>query len=177
MFCPSRILVPIDFTRSAAPAVAYAKDVARLFGSRVHLLHVVATPASQGWATGLPHATLDEQAEGWRLDAIEELATFAADSGCYTAGLHASHGPTLAVRPSSDPATAILSYAREEGCDLIVMGTHRSNALAAILRGSTAERVRREASCPVVLVPPAVAVPVRRSAPVVHDPPDPCRRT
>ena len=59
MFCPTRILVPVDFSSSAMPAVACAHDMARAFGSRVHLLHVADDPASQGWASTMPNAELD----------------------------------------------------------------------------------------------------------------------
>jgi nucleotide-binding universal stress UspA family protein len=154
MFCPTRILVPVDFSSSAMPAVACAQDMARAFGSRVHLLHVAEEPATQGWASSMPNADLDRCTEDWRQDALDHLALLSLDWS-RSDGLHGRRRTTLAVRTAADPATAILAYAREEGCDLIVMGTHRPSALAALLRGSTAERVRRHAGCPVLLVPPA----------------------
>jgi len=156
MFCPTRILVPVDFSSSAMPAVACAHDLARAFGSRVHLLHVADDPAAQGWASTMPNAELDQCTEDWRQDALDQLALHALDWS-RSDGLHGRRRTTLAVRNAADPAAAILAYAHEEGCDLIVMGTHRPSALAALLRGSTAERVRRHAGCPVLLVPPAAA--------------------
>jgi nucleotide-binding universal stress UspA family protein len=153
MFCPTRILVPIDFSSSAMPAVRCAQGMAQVFGSRVHLLHVSPEPASQGWAALVSNADLERQAEEWRLDALSELAGFAA-LATESSGLRLGRlGPTLAVRASADAPAAILAYARETGCDLIVMGTHRASAIA-LLRGSTADWVRRHAACPVVLVPP-----------------------
>jgi nucleotide-binding universal stress UspA family protein len=162
MFCPSRILVPVDFTNSATPAIACAHALARAFGSRLHLLHVVADPADHGWSAMIPTADLERQAEDWRQDAAEELAAFAAANGCGAPGSQSGHRTTLAVRSSVEPAAAILAYAQEHACDLIVMGTHRPAALAAILYGSVAEHVRRHAACPVMMVPPTVPVPVRR---------------
>ncbi len=154
MFCPTRILVPVDFSSSATPAVACAQDMARAFGSRVHLLHVTEDPAAQGWASLMPNADLDSCAEDWRQDALDQLAMLSLDWS-RSDGLQGKRRTTRAVRSAIDPAAAILAYAREEGCDLIVMGTHRPSALAALLGSSTAERVRRNASCPVLLVPPA----------------------
>ncbi len=164
MFRPSRILVPVDFTTSAAPAVAHAHDLAAAFGSRVHLLHVVSNPAAQGWANLVPDAELDQWADEWCRDAAHELATFAARAESAGEAHGAADRTRLAVRCAPDPADAILAFARSEGCDLIVMGTHRRSALASLLCGSTAERVRRNATCPVVLVPPtrACADPRRR---------------
>lgn len=165
MFRPSRILVPVDFTHSAAPAVAHAHDLAAAFGSRVQLLHVVTAPATHGWANLVSDTDLDRWADEWCRDAAHQLATFAAR----TAPSRAAHGSAertkLAVRCSSDPADAILAFARAEGCDLIVMGTHRRSTLSSLLGGSTAERVRRKANCPVVLVPPALGCAVGRPVP------------
>ena len=153
MFRPARILVPIDFSDSSQPAVAYARDLARVFGSQVHLLHVMPIPVTQGWGERAPAGKLEARAEEWRRDVMSELTAFAGEHG-------GGNCPTyLAVARSSDPADSIVSYAIEEGCNLIVMGTHRLSALTGLMRGSTSERVRRRASCPVMLLPPAASTP------------------
>ena len=46
----------------------------------------------------------------------------------------------------------IIQAARDEGVDMIVMGTHGRTGLAHVLIGSVAERVVREAPCPVLTV-------------------------
>jgi len=46
----------------------------------------------------------------------------------------------------------IARFAREESCDLIVLGTHGRTGLKHALIGSVAERVVRSASCPVLTV-------------------------
>jgi nucleotide-binding universal stress UspA family protein len=154
MFCPRRILVPIDFGSSAMPAVSCAHDLARLFGSRLHLLHVSPEPAARSWVTLGSRADLERQAEEWRADAMSELAAFAALATQPGTQQFGRPGPTLTVRVSADAPAAILDYAREAGCDLIVMGTHRPSTLG-MLGASTADWVWRNAECPVVLVPPA----------------------
>jgi nucleotide-binding universal stress UspA family protein len=50
------------------------------------------------------------------------------------------------------PAEEILRLAREEGIDLIVMGTHGRTGLRHLLLGSVAEEVTRHAPCPVFAV-------------------------
>jgi nucleotide-binding universal stress UspA family protein len=165
MFCPVRILVPVDFSGSAMPAVRCASDLARMFGARVHLLHVAPEPAAQGWAAGVSIADLEAQADEWRGDAMDELSAFAALAAPPGTQRLGRLGPTLAVRVSDDAPAAILAYARDADCDLIVMGTHRASKFA-LLRGGTADWVRRHASCPVLLVPPpaeADAARARRS--------------
>jgi nucleotide-binding universal stress UspA family protein len=54
------------------------------------------------------------------------------------------------------PAAAILRAARENGCDLIVLGTHGRTGLSRLLMGSVAEEVVRKAPCPVLTVNSAV---------------------
>lgn len=162
MFCPRRILVPVDFGSSAMPAAACAQDLARTFGSQVHLLHVSPEPAAQSWARLVSSADLEHQAEEWRADAMAELEAFAALTTRPGGQEPGRPGPTLAVRVSDDAPAAILAYARDAGCDLIVMGTHRPSTLGLLL-GSTGDWVRRHAACPVILVPPAVDAPAKAS--------------
>jgi len=51
-----------------------------------------------------------------------------------------------------DPARAILQAARDNKCDLIVMGTHGRTGVNRLLMGSVAEEVARKAPCPVMTV-------------------------
>jgi universal stress protein A len=51
------------------------------------------------------------------------------------------------------PAEGILSFARERGCDLIVMATTGVSTMRAILLGSNARKVVRASSCPVLVIP------------------------
>ena len=46
----------------------------------------------------------------------------------------------------------IIQAARDDDVDMIVMGTHGRTGLAHVLIGSVAERVVREAPCPVLTV-------------------------
>ncbi len=44
------ILVPVDFSEGALAAVRHARELADVFHSDVHLLHVMATADAPGWA-------------------------------------------------------------------------------------------------------------------------------
>jgi nucleotide-binding universal stress UspA family protein len=146
MFRPARILVPVDFSDSSRTAVAYARDLARTFGSQLHLLHVIPSPAAERRSGLVPSGDVTARLQEWRRDAMGELEEFAEEHG------EPENAMCLALACSSDPADPIVSYAIAESCDLIVMGTHRSPGLT--LTGSgTGERVRRRAACPVMLVP------------------------
>lgn len=54
------------------------------------------------------------------------------------------------------PAREILKAADREEADLVVMGTHGHGAVRRALLGSVATAVARDATCPVLLVPPAL---------------------
>ena len=52
----------------------------------------------------------------------------------------------------SGPFDAIVDYAKREGVDLIVMGTHGRTGVTHMFLGSVAERVVRAAPCRVLTV-------------------------
>ena len=51
-----------------------------------------------------------------------------------------------------DPAAEVLSLAKAEDVELIIMGTHGRTWLARLLMGSVAEDVARRAPCPVMFI-------------------------
>jgi nucleotide-binding universal stress UspA family protein len=60
------------------------------------------------------------------------------------------------VKAVGEPAAEIVSYAREQAMDLLVLGSHGRTGLEHALMGSVAERVVRKSRCPVLTVrPPA----------------------
>jgi nucleotide-binding universal stress UspA family protein len=59
----------------------------------------------------------------------------------------------------------ILKTIEEERPDLLVMNIHGKGMLDRALLGSTAERVVRAASCPVMMVPPMKPKLKRRARP------------
>jgi nucleotide-binding universal stress UspA family protein len=63
----------------------------------------------------------------------------------------------------AEPYSEILRVAQDNSCDLIVMGTHGRTGLRRIFMGSVAEKVVRQAPCPVLTVkmpfPESVSAP------------------
>ncbi len=159
---PRRILVPTDFSSCAQGAFDLATQLARAFGSQLHLLHV--------------RLLLEEpHLEDARRDEVQRLLE-AADHGTAEAldrsgaGARGLEVATHVVRGLS-PAEAIAESCGELGCDLVVMGTHGRRGLKAALLGSVAEAVVRTANAPVMTVGPQAAVPPDgiRSILVAHD--------
>ena len=128
------ILVATDFSDSSASAVAHASKVAMESGARLHLLHVL-PPADRS-----PGQLADE-----RRHCLERLA------GAITADVELAL-KTVKEVVVGHPAEAIVAYARDAGNDLIVVGTHGRSGLRRLALGSIAQRVLRDAPCPVVMI-------------------------
>lgn len=136
-----QVLVATDFSPSSDRALEVAREYARGWGARLHVLHVV--PLVQD---PVPQPRLDELAR-------------AAGQGL----------PIQTAVVSGVPAAEIVRYAARHAIDLIVVGTHGRTGVSRTLLGSVAERVVRTSPCPVLTVPrepravapapPAVAEP------------------
>jgi len=63
------------------------------------------------------------------------------------------HGVTMErALVDGNPSREIVRYAEDEGCDLVVMGTHGRGGIDRLLLGSVAEKVVRSSSVPVLTV-------------------------
>jgi nucleotide-binding universal stress UspA family protein len=136
------ILVPTDFSPAAAQALEYAIALATRLQARVTLLHVLAPVF---WGTGdvpaAPPPTYMEEIEAAAHQEIEDALTRVRAAGLEGQAL-VGYGP---------PFERIITTARDNGVDLIVMGTHGRTGLPHLLLGSVAERVLRLAPCPVLV--------------------------
>ena len=81
----------------------------------------------------------------------EELARFSART---FGGQSAIPGTFVYEVAVGKPAAEILRLSREESCGLIVISTHGLTGLRKLFFGSTTERVLRETTRPVLVVPP-----------------------
>ena len=71
----------------------------------------------------------------------------------FLADLPADARARIKVRlEGGDPVDTILSVARSEPFDLLVLGTHGRRGLSHLLIGSVAEKVVRQSTCPVLTV-------------------------
>jgi nucleotide-binding universal stress UspA family protein len=136
-----RILVPTDFSEASQPALRYAAAFAKPCGAEVTLIHVVEPPLYPEF--GYAHVPAQEAKA--KRDANEKLDVSRRELA--QAGIQAG-----SVVRSGSAFREIAGQAAEGGADLIVVGTHGRGAIAHALLGSTAERVVRHASCPVLVV-------------------------
>jgi nucleotide-binding universal stress UspA family protein len=140
MIALKRILVPHDFSETAAAAVSHAAGFARAFGADLLFLHVG------------ERAAVDDYLES-------SLGLDGAASDAVRARLLDTVGPAELTGVSAQffertgqPADAIIGFAIEHDVDLIMMGTHGRGFVGHMVMGSVAEMVVRRAPCPVLTV-------------------------
>jgi nucleotide-binding universal stress UspA family protein len=136
MIVLKHVLVATDFEPASEAALTYGRALARNFGASLHLLHVAENQFLR------PSPTDPAIIKAAYLRSLNERLT--ADDR--------RRGARVALEVSDEAAATIVQYARTEGVDLIVMGTHGRSAIAQVLVGSVAERVVRTAPCPVLTV-------------------------
>ena len=131
------ILVTLDGTPSDQAIIEHVKQLAKLAQSRVVLLHV-----ADGWAarTYGPDAVSPE---------ITEDTAYLKRVG---AEFQSTGIPVQAELAYGDPATEIVKWVRQKGCDLVAMSTHGHRFLADLFLGTTAISVQHRLSVPVLLL-------------------------
>jgi nucleotide-binding universal stress UspA family protein len=144
----STILLATDFSEISEYALDYAYTLAKKFGGKLIVMHVINEPVDlRGFY--VPHISFDSLERE-----IEEAAEKMMKKFC--AGRLTGVDNTETVIVSGIPYEEIIKKAEEEEASLIVLGTHGRAGIDHLLFGSTAERVVRRALCPVMTVrPPA----------------------
>lgn len=135
-----KICCAIDFAEPSRVAMEQAADLAKRFEAKLVLVHVVVPrpSASDVPSWGIATAAAEEHErtlEEWRVEAERRAGR-----------------PVRSRILAGAPAAEILRHAREEGCELIVIGTHGRTGIARLVLGSVAARVARESACPVLVV-------------------------
>src|SRR5215469_11367925 len=134
-----KILVALDHSNADAALLPRVKQLARLTGAEILLLHVSTGWAAQ-WQSNLNLSDSPEMEEDRRyLNGLEE-------------GLRAEGFQVSSRHATGKPSDEILKSAREEGCDLIAMTTHGHRLLQDLIHGTTITRVRHESEVPIFLV-------------------------
>lgn len=134
-----RILFATDFSEASEPALRVAASLARDNRAKLILLH-----ASQ--IEDYPVGELfdeDPQPPRDEVEQLEKIASRVGNVDCEYRWVHCD---------GSREADVIVDTAAKENADMIVVGTHGRRGLSHLLAGSVAEKVIREATCPVLTV-------------------------
>ena len=135
------LCVAVDLSEPSREALDQAAELAGVLGADLTVVHVLAPPPSS--ATDLLVAP--GGAEGEAREVEEALEAWRA-----VAEARAGR-PVRARLLVGAPAKELVRLAREEGCDLVVVGTHGRTGLRRAVLGSVAAAVVREAPCAVLV--------------------------
>ena len=132
-----RILCPIDFDENSLKALTLAGRLAAQNDAELYLLHVCPTLFVPLGGVLTERAMEEESAR-------RRIAEIAGQN------LHCVHYEILVT--NGDPAERVITVQLGLEIDLIAMGTHGRRAVPRLFLGSVAERVVREAACPVITI-------------------------
>jgi nucleotide-binding universal stress UspA family protein len=134
-----RILVALEHSSADATILTHAKDLARLTGAELLLVHV-----ADGWvARNFDRLNLRESEEMKEDRAYLERVQSELTAEGLTVHAHLAKG---------DPADELIRVAEAGGVDLIAMSTHGHRLIADVVFGTTVNKVRHLVKIPVLLL-------------------------
>jgi nucleotide-binding universal stress UspA family protein len=140
-----KILCPVDFSKFTEEVITYAADIAKHYGAELHVLHVI------------PNLTYFTPYESFltpeNLVAVEKNIQDEVERDFGKILKHIDMEIKRVVK-TGVAFVEIIDYAKSEGIDLIVMGTHGRSGIEHILIGNVAEKVVRKSPCPVLTIRP-----------------------
>ncbi len=127
------ILLPTDGSDRAQRSITAGIELAKVLNSKVTALFV-------GVATYIPGVNegTNPRAEA----ALSTVARQATEAGVTAVGVY-----TLGDSPQDE----IVKFAKEKGCDLIIMGTHGRSKVGKLFLGSVAASLLADCDIPVLL--------------------------
>lgn len=140
------IIVGTDLSPASQPAVTHACQLAHQFQARLHIVHVAMVPF-------LDYIEQVQEDFGQTMEACEEQHVAQARQTLLeldTTPLSADQIVPVVLRGL--PVDQIQAYARSHAADLLILGTHGYTRVKHALMGSTAERLVRESTCPVLTI-------------------------
>jgi nucleotide-binding universal stress UspA family protein len=141
-----KILFPVDLSENFEILTPWVSTLVHKFDATLYVLFVTQDLKSFT-SFYVPHANLGT---------LQEEAIKAAEQKM-AAAVQESFRDLKKVETrvlTGSPAEKILEFAKQEGVDLIIMGTHGRKFLEQAIFGSVMRKVAQGASCPVLAIPP-----------------------
>lgn len=145
------ILTPIDFSENAAKIANAAIYIAGNFGAQLHFVFVVQDFEDYSGFMAPPVNMLNLKEEIFESAQHQMEAFLEEHKKEFTdKGIPNVEGKVI----SGDIAEEIMNYGRSVNCELIIMGTHGYKGFEKIIFGSVADKVVKNACCPVMTINP-----------------------
>ncbi|AOS43283.1 Putative universal stress protein [Lacunisphaera limnophila] len=141
-------LVPVDFSPVTDKVIDAALGFARAMQGRVILLHIIQPPVIAGGEHALPADVIEEVVQNNQRAALQKL------DGRRESFRKEAIDCSVAAEVGA-PDRVIVAEAAKRQADFIIMGSHGHGRLYDFLVGSTASGVIKQATCGVIVIPPA----------------------
>jgi nucleotide-binding universal stress UspA family protein len=138
-FSPKNVLFTTDFSSASQTALPYACALARWYGSKIFMCHVM--PAG-----GHPSGPLSEQ-DLTRQQAEQNMTSFLRSASLADVAYEV-------VIEKGELWETLAAVIKRHTIDIAVLGTRGRHGIKKLTLGSAAERIFRQAPCPVLTVGP-----------------------
>ena len=144
-----KILVPTDFSKTAATATDVAFDIAKRSGASIVLLHVIeeVTGGSFNVAGQVSYSNMEE-----KLFTLEMIKKAKAQMAKVVKDPKYAAVKVDGELRMGNPFHGMRTIIADQKVDLVVMGTAGRTAPSSMLIGSNTEKVIRNSHCPVLTV-------------------------
>jgi len=140
------ILVPTDFSGLSCEAFSWATLLAKVFKAKIVIVHVISGRDAEEMTAqpGNPWESVLEREDQTMIESFQR---------CLQSDIYRAVAVQTLVKVGSADEK-IVEAAQEKAANLIVMATHGRTGLYHALMGSVAEKVVRQAPCPVLTIRP-----------------------
>lgn len=146
MFNIRNIIVPTDFSNLSFTAFDYAKDIAKRWGAKIHLVYVL-----EKQPPFLAMRSLDVNEDQVMKSMEEQAKKQLADAVKHFGKTDLEISQVLLKGVDYEE---LVKYSKKIKADLIVLATHGRTGFIHTLIGSVTEKVVRHAKCPVLVTTP-----------------------
>ncbi|MCJ7642687.1 MAG: universal stress protein [Desulfobacterales bacterium] len=148
-----KILYATDLSKNSSYAFLYATDMARKHNAQIIILHAIdPVPPYVEAYSGMTVEMKEKQQKETVEELKKHLQAFCRKAESQIGSPCAELVSNIRV-PRGHPPEEILNAADEEGCDVIVLGTHGKGFLAHAFLGSVSSAVLHRTRKPVLIVP------------------------
>lgn len=135
-----KIVIATDGSEKNLSAVIEGVMLARISGAKLHIVYVIDTKPLTTGVIEESYAGMYDSLREEGEQALEQVKDLAGDLDADTFLL------------TGKPANEITRFVKEQGTDLLVIGTQGKSGLGKLLLGSVAESIIRTAPCSVLVV-------------------------
>jgi len=149
-----KVLIALDYDKSAQKVAAAGYELAKTMKAEVVLLHVISDPVYYSSVeyspiTGLTDSLGVDPLKFEGTDRLKEVSQHFLDGS----KKHLGDETIQTILREGDFADSILAVAKELHADILVMGSHSRKWLENIVMGSVTEKVLRHTSIPLFIIP------------------------